>query len=526
MAVGAVLQQRIDDVWRPLAFFSKQLDTTQQKYSAFDRELLALYLAVRHFRYFLEARPFTAYTDHKPLTSAFSKAADPWSPRQQRHLAYISEFTTDVRHVYGKDNKVADALSRSSINGVSVQLGIDYTAMATAQQCEEIRAYRTAITGLTLEDVKFGTGDETLLCDVSTGQPRPIVPESFRRKVFETIHNLSHPSIRTTQELIANKFMWHGLKKQVGIWAKSCIACQASKVHRHVKAPLSTFKVPERRFDHIHVDLVGPLPQSQGFRYVFTIIDRFTRWPEAIPLSDTSAESCAGILVNHWITRFGLPSEISSDRGAQFTSKLWLTVARLLGVQHKLTTAYHPQANGLVERFHRHMKAALRARLTGPHWAQELPWILLGIRTAPKEDLNASSAELVYGAPLTVPGDFISSATQPAAEPTKNFLQTLREKVKGFLPVPTSQHGTATSSVPRELQLSQYVFIRRDGHRSPLERPYEGPFKVISAGNKVFTVDRGGKLEIVSVDRLKPAHLDLDRPITVHVPKPRGRPKK
>ena len=170
VAVGAVLEQLIDGVWKPLAFFSRQLHPPERKYSAFDRELLALCLAVHHFRYFLEARPFIAYTDHKPLTLAFAKASDPWSPRQQRHLAYISEFTTDVRHIAGKDNNVADALSRTPVYTVSAQVGIDYTAMANAQQNDEdIKAYRTAITGLILEDVKFGPTNTTLLCDVSSG---------------------------------------------------------------------------------------------------------------------------------------------------------------------------------------------------------------------------------------------------------------------------------------------------------------------------------------------------------------------
>lgn len=525
VAVGAVLEQHIDGSWRPLAFFSKQLLPPQRKYSAFDRELLALYLAIRHFRYFLEARPFTAYTDHKPLTLALGKSSDPWSPRQQRHLSYIAEFTTDIKHIAGKDNKVADALSRASIDSISAHVGIDYSAMAKAQQDdEEIKAYRTAITNLTLEDIPFGVGDETILCDTSTGKPRPIVPSSWRRRIFEAVHNLSHPSIRSTKELVAMKFMWHGLKKQVGAWAKACIACQASKVHKHVKAPLSTFKVPERRFDHIHVDLVGPLPQSQGNRYIFTIIDRFTRWPEAIPLAEATTDACARALVSHWITRFGVPSEISSDRGAQFTSKIWATVAQLLGMTHRLTTAFHPQANGLVERFHRHMKSSLRARLTGPNWTQELPWILLGIRTAPKEDLATSSAELVYGAPITVPGDFLPrSAT---SETPQTFLPALRDKVQSYLPVPTSRHGSPKSTVPTDLLRCGYVFVRRDNHKSPLERPYEGPFKVVKPGSKVFVIDRGGKSETISIDRLKPAHVDMSVPVNVYVPRPRGRPKR
>ncbi len=182
--------------------------------------------------------------------------------------------------------------------------------------------------------------------------------------------------------MMCNKFVWHGIRRDVGHWAKTCVPCQKAKINRHVKAPLETFEVPHRRFDHINVDLVGPLPSSQGRTNLFTIVDRFTRWPEAIPLGDdTTAAACARLLVTHWISRFGVPSDISSDRGPQFTSALWAEVANLLGIQHHRTTSYHPQANGLVERFHRHMKSALKARLNGPDWIKELPWILLGLST-------------------------------------------------------------------------------------------------------------------------------------------------
>ena len=395
LAVSAVLQQLVNGCWQPLAFFSKQLRPPERKYSAFDRELLALYLGIRHFRYFLEGRDFIAYTDHKPLTFCMAKTADPWSSRQQRHLTYISEFTTDIRHIKGMDNHVADALSRATIN--ALHEGVDYSAMATSQRDDpDIQAYRTAITGLQLEDVPFGPHGMTLLCDTSTGQPRPIVPVSWRRKVFDVVHGLSHPSMRATRQLLAKKFVWHALHKQVGLWGKTCIPCQTSKIQRHIKAPLEKFHVPPRRFDHIHVDLVGPLPPSKGYTHLLTVVDR---WPEAIPLTNTVTLTCAEA---NWIARFGVPMDMSSDRGSQFTSQLWASVSQLLGTMLHHTTAYHPQSNGLVERFHRHLKSALKARLTGPNWMDELPWVLLGIRTAPKEDIGCSSAELVYGAPLRI----------------------------------------------------------------------------------------------------------------------------
>ena len=417
---------------------------------------------------------------------------------------------------------MADALSRAAIE--SIQDGIDFEAIAASQATDpEVQAYRTALSGLQLEDVPFGSKGNTILCDTSTGQPRPVLPEEWRRRVFDIIHGLSHPSIRTSRRLIASKFVWHGLNKQVGVWARACIPCQTAKVQQHVSAPLQSFQIPGRRFDHIHVDLVGPLPPSEGFTYLLTVVDRFTRWPEAIPIKDATASTCAQALVLQWISRFGVPLHISTDRGTQFTSQLWSSISQSLGTRLHHTTAYHPQSNGLVERFHRHLKSALRARLSSPSWTKDLPWVLLGIRTAPKEDLGCSSAELVYGQPLTVPGDFISSRDHPTS--SNSELLGWREQARTLAPIPTSQHGARRPALPPYLNKAKFVFIRRDGHRAPFQRPYEGPYRVIEPGSKTFKVDIGGEKETIMVNRLKPAQLDLDSPVEVAQPRPRGRPK-
>ena len=521
VGLGAVLQQLVDGKPEPIAFFSRQLRKPELKYSTYDRELLAIYLAVRHFRFFLEGRPFTVFTDHKPLVSAMGKVSDQWSGRQQRQLSYISEYTTDIRHVSGEDNSVADALSRVCIS--ALHEGIDFKAMAREQQDDqEMQIYRTTITSLQFEDVPVDNSGVTLLCDVSTGKQRPVVPQAWRRRVFDAVHGLSHPSVRTTCRLVTSKFVWHGVAKQVKEWAQSCLDCQRAKVQRHTRAPLTPIAVPTRRFDHVHIDLVGPLPPSGGCTHLLTVVDRFTRWPEAIPLSETSTKACARAFLNHWVARFGIPSDISSDRGVQFTSQLWASIAELYGTKLHRTTAYHPQANGLVERFHRHLKSALRARLNGPNWLDELPWILLGIRTAPKDDLKSSSAELVYGSPLTVPGDFISP---PGINPfPDNQLRHLREHAETLAPVPTSQHGPVTTFIPHTLTVAPYVFMRRDAHRNPLQTPYTGPYRVISKADKAFVIDYGGREETVSIDRLKPAHVDPTSPVPLAQPPRRGRP--
>ena len=123
---------------------------------------------------------------------------------------------------------MADVLSRATIHSISVQLGIDYSATAAAQKSKEAKTCRTAITRFTLQDVNFDVSDETILCDISTGYLRPIVLLNFCRKVFEVIHNLLHPSVRCTRDLVSEKFMWCDLKKQVSMLAKSCIVCRRS----------------------------------------------------------------------------------------------------------------------------------------------------------------------------------------------------------------------------------------------------------------------------------------------------------
>ena len=115
--------------------------------------------------------------------------------------------------------------------------------------------------------------------------------------------------------------------------------------------------------------------------YLFTIIDRFTQWPEAIPLPDAKTPTCTNALIRGWISRFGVPADITSDRGPQFTSSLWSNLNKMLGIKQQHTTAYHPQANGMVERLHRQLKDSLKARTTSPHWMEHLPFTLLGLRT-------------------------------------------------------------------------------------------------------------------------------------------------
>jgi cleavage and polyadenylation specificity factor subunit 1 len=129
-----VLQQYVKNIWQPIASFSKKLSPAQQKYSAYGRELLGIYEAVKHFRHMPEARHFTNFTNHKSITYAFQQNRDKCSPRQFNHLDFIAQFTTDIRHISGQDNVVADTLSRFE----SVTAPPSYETLAASQDADEL----------------------------------------------------------------------------------------------------------------------------------------------------------------------------------------------------------------------------------------------------------------------------------------------------------------------------------------------------------------------------------------------------
>ena len=224
-------------------------------------------------------------------------------------------------------------------------------------------------------------------------------------------------------------------------------------------------------------------------------------------MEDATTVSCATALLDAWISRFGLPEHITSYRGSVFTSDIWSSLAQLLGVNLHHTTSYHPQTNGMVERWHRTLKASLTTRCSTSDWCSQLPWVLLGLRTMPKDGLIHSSAEMVYGQPLVVPGEFFpydSTADQSHAE-------TLRRIVKDLAPCrPSKQHQHTTSYVPAELKSSDYAFIREDAHKPPLSNPYRGPYRVLARTDKSYRIQLDNREDWISIDRLKPAYLDVD----------------
>lgn len=517
-ALGGVVQQVLKGRVEPLGFFSRRTTPAEQRYSTYDLELQALYSAILHFRHMLEGRTFAILTDQKPLTSAFFKVRDPVSNRQKNQLAVISEFCTDIAHVPGLENVVADTLSRQHDDEPSAIVStiqhrlddVDLDDLAREQNGDP--GCKKAVEGntsLELRKVRFPGTDKEIWCDVSQSRARVYVPASRRRYVFNAVHGLAHPAGNTTLRIVARAYIWEGMNKDIKEWARQCVKCQASKVAKHTRAPIQTIPVPKDRFQHIHVDIVGPFPEAQGCRYILTAIDRTTRWPEAIPIPDMRAETVTTAFIANWVARFGIPATVTTDRGTQFTSETWRQALGRLGVNTSTTTSYHPQSNGIVERLHRGLKNSLRCMTNSQNdWMKMLPWVLLGLRCAPRQDTNSSPAEVMFGVPLRVPGMCFRS--DEVIEPREE-LELARANVRDFTPRVLDRAKFRESPfIGKSLRLAEYVFVRDDTlAKRPLVARYFGPHKVISKDweGGTFELETARGKDRFSISRLKPAYL-------------------
>ena len=506
-AVGAALHQMVNSEPIPIGFFSKKLSQAQSKYSTFDRELLAAYLSIIHFKHQIEGRNVVLLTDHKPLCTAFTSINPSKSDRQQRHLSLLTEYLSDVSFIKGSQNVVADCLSRPA-NAIFID-ACDLSEIAREQSNDiEIKGYSER-----LKPYKITHDDLTVLCDISTPYPRPYVPISVRKSIFHNLHDISHPGIRGTSKLIKARYFWPFMDKTIKQWCSECVFCQESKINKHVHSSVQNFDLPSDRFQTIHIDIVGPLPSvrnrnnmySSPYKYLLTMIDRATRWLEVYPLSDITAKNVALAFVEGWVARFGVPLHVITDRGTQFESELFSELSNIVGFSRLRTTAYHPQCNGLIERAHRTFKTAIISKKQS--WLISLPVILLGLRSIPNES-GYSPFTAVTGTSILLPQIMIDLDPQcniNSEHDSMNKLISDMSNIDLTLLSSGKSHSIPKSYVPKELENCDKVWLRVDRVRKSLEAPYSGPYKVLSRTSKHFKLEFPNNIfKNVSIDRLKP----------------------
>ena len=244
-------------------------------------------------------------------------------------------------------------------------------------------------------------------------------------------------------------------------WCRSCKGCQTAKISLHNQPVFGKFTLPTERFNRVHINIVRPLPYADGFRYLLTCVDRFTHWPEAISIVDIRAETVADAFFSGWIARFGTPATITTDRGAQFESKLWDGLCNQFGIIWNRTTSYHPQSNGMVERFYRQLKAAIMAHESPNPWTITLPSVLLGVRSAVKELLGRSTAEMIYGTTLRLSGEFTEKYTVDAYTNLDNYSDKLRVAMSRLRLCPPRDTLQKNIFQYKEIDTCTHVFLRR-----------------------------------------------------------------
>jgi hypothetical protein len=232
----------------------------------------------------------------------------------------------------------------------------------------------------------------------------------------------------------------------------------------------------------------------------------------------------AKTLVSSWISHFGVPDTITHDRGTQFESQLFNHLANLLGSKRISTSAYNPRANGMVERFHRQLKGVLRCLKADTNWTDPLPLVMLGIRSTVKADLKATPAEMVYGTNLTLPADMVNCDNNPPITNPVEFVENLRRQMHKVQTVLSRAPTNPPQYIPEDLSTCDYVMKRTDSNRTPLQRPYTGPYEVMSRNRYTITIKTNNGPEDVSFDRLKPARVDPDT-VVYDQPRRRGRPR-
>ena len=366
---------------------------------------------------------------------------------------------------------------------------------------------------------------ESETCNHGDVSKQVVVPQGLRKTVMTLAHESilgGHLAAKKTTERILSDFFWPNVWSDVSRFCQSCDQCQRSTPRgKTQKMPLSEVPLIDEPFQRVAVDLVGPIiPASErGNKYILTVVDYCTRYPEAVPLKSIDTESVAEALVNIY-SRVGIPREVLSDRGSQFTSEVMKEVCRLLSVKQLLTTPYHPQCNGLVERFNGTLKGILK-RLASERpkdWDRYINAALFAYREAPQESLGFSPFELLYARPVRGPMTILrelwtKEIGDEEVKTTYQYVVDLREKMEQMVEL---AHQNLKSSAARykkyfDVNTKQRSFSSGDkvllllpSKQNKLEVKWQGPFEVVmKKGENNYVVDIGTSKKTYHANLLK-----------------------
>ena len=457
VGMGAILSQEIEGAEGVIAYASRSCNPSEANYSSYEGEGAAVVWGVMHFRVYLQGRKFTLVTDHQPLEWLMNNQT--LRGKNARWAMILQEFDFTIRHRAGKQQQHVDGLSRNPAREVQTEtrwepeelewqpvralamMG-DMIDQAAERQHKDGR--REQGSGDIWQDeeamlwLRGGNEEEEerregvsarargralsyrwdgqhLWIRRQEGERQVPVP-SEREKLYWQVHNrLGHYGGARTLQLLRTAFWWNNMQGDVRKWQATCQLCAQVRA-RAVQAETQLQSLPIRELGHRwSLDLLGELPMSRrGRRYVLVMIEHVSKWVELVALSSKSAGGIANAFLKEVLSRFGACAEVLTDQGGEFKGEL----QRLLdacGIHHRVTSAYHPETNGLTERAVQTFKRGLRKYALihdKRDWDLELPWLLMGYRFSRQESTKLSPYYMLYGREPVLP---VGSAKELAA---------------------------------------------------------------------------------------------------------------
>ena len=439
--LGAVLAQKQEDgTVRPIVYASRSLQSHEKNYGITELEGLGVVWAVKHFRPYLYGHQCEVYTDHSALTSLLNTPQP--SGKLARWGMAIQELDLQIRHRSGRSNANADALSRSPLptgenssmddtDGVlaNLQPGGDTVTesdLPSSQRRDEDLATiieylqkgvlppdeKVART-LALSRTEYVLEDDVLYKIEQDSTLRVIPPRDQREQLFRDAHGGvfgAHLSDVKVHSELRRHYWWSGMRSDITRWTRACLVCNTHSPGRAVRAPLTPMPVAGP-FDRVGVDVIQFPRSYNGNQYAVVFVDYLTKWPEVFAVPDQSAATIANLLVKEIVSRHRVPSALLSDRGRTFLSGLLREIQQLLGFKKVNTSAYHPQTDGLVERFNRTLTSMLAKTVErgGKDWDQRLPFVLFAYRASQQQSTLESPFFLLYGRDPRLPTEQVTS---------------------------------------------------------------------------------------------------------------------
>ncbi|XP_070184061.1 uncharacterized protein [Littorina saxatilis] len=368
---------------------------------------------------------------------------------------------------------------------------------------------------------------------VNGGKPlrQVLVPQPLRRQVMEVAPDSimgGHLGVKKTSDRIQAAFYWPGLHADVTRFCRSCDICQKTIPRGRVpKVPLQKMPLIDRPFKRVAIDLIGEIkpPSEEGHRWVLTLVDYATRYPEAVPLKKIDTETVAEALVDIF-SRIGVPEEILTDLGTQFVSECMEEVNRLLSIRHLTTTAYHPMCNGLVEKFNATLKSTLKKLCSEQprQWHRYINALLFAYRQVPQGSTGFSPFELMYGRTVRGPMQILKElwtkdVDTPEVKNSYQYVFELREKLEETLEIArenlrksqdSGKHYYDRKAVNRKFTPGNKVLILLPADHNKLLMQWKGPYEVEAVvGINDYKVNVGKKSKIYHANLLK---LYVERP--------------